>query len=127
MMINKVVFAKNEVLSMVMKRAWYLFKGGKFFTTATKGDFKRSLKKAWEEIKSEIAYEMKTINHKVVSYYDYKNNPAYKGLKTVKNSYNARKKEITVILNSIKTMVCKSCGHNDIIDGYCVDCSSKVF
>lgn len=123
MKINGTLFAKNEVLKMVMKKAHEIMKRWKAY--GVKGKMAIAMGMAWEDVKAEIKYTIKKLNTKVVSYFDYKNK--YSNYRTVPNSYNARKKEITILLNSVKRAVCGSCGHNDIIDGYCVDCSSKAY
>ena len=121
MKINNIVFSKNEVLKMVMTRAWFLIKSPtvKFLKITT---LSQALKRAWSEIKKnleeEVQEEINSKLYKTIKYTDYKNNPAYKYLKTVANSYNKKTKEITVMLNSYK--VDCICGHPGGCYGDCI-------
>ena len=100
MKINNVVFAKNEVLKMVMKKAHFILEFNRYVNTMSE-----ALKRAWSDVKKEIADMVESKNQKTISYSEYKNNPKYSNLQTLENSYNAKRREITVILNSVKEEV----------------------
>ena len=61
MKINNVVFAKNEVLKMVMKKAHFILEFNRYVNTMSE-----ALKRAWSDVKKEIADMVESKNQKTM-------------------------------------------------------------